>query len=137
MRLDTPDKHGNIRALPTTVGVQLIKDEIPKIFEYGISNGPLLNARQQKLKHHVVGEQDLWRIRTHRLPLLLFFLTGVLATGDGKNAPSSALVVFFVFSKFVGLRIDQGIHRIDHYRYNSFTSRIMEKVVEDCSDVGQ
>ena len=137
MGLDAPDEHGDIRTLPPTVGVKLVKNEVPEILEDGISNRPLLHPCEQELEHHVVGEEDLRGILAHRLPPLLLFLAGVLAEGDGKIAPCAPFVVVLVGVEFVGLRVNQRVHRIDDHRGYSLSSPIGEQVIEDRADVGQ
>jgi len=49
--LDAPDEHGDVGALPATVGVELVKDELAQLLENGISNGPLLHPSQQELEN--------------------------------------------------------------------------------------
>ena len=117
--------------------MKLVKNEVPEILEYGISNRPLLHPGQQEFQHHVVGEKDLRWGFAHRLPPLLFFLAGVLAEADGKNPPCVPLVVFLIGVEFVGLRVDQRIHRIDDDCGYSLSPAISEQVIEDCADIGQ
>ena len=135
--MDAPDEHGDIRTLPSAVGVKFVEDEVPEILEDGISNRSLLHACKEKLKHHVVGEQDLRGVLAHRLALLLLFLAGVLAESDGKSAPCVPFVVVPVSVEFVSLRVDQRVHRIDDDRGHSLSSPIGEQVIEYCPDVGQ
>ena len=76
-------------------------------------------------------------IFAHRLPPFLLFLAGVLAEDDGKLAPCVPFVVVLVGVEFVGLRVDQRVHRINDDRGYTLSSPIGEQVIEDRADVGQ
>ena len=134
---DAPDEQGDVRTLPSTVGVKLIKNEVPEMLENGISNGPLLHPSEQELKHHVVGEDNVRRVFAHGLPPVFLFLAGVLAEENGKRAPGVPLVVVLVGVEFGALRVDQRVHRIDDDGGHPRSVRIGEQVIEDCADVGQ
>ena len=137
MGLNAPDEHGDVSTLPSTIGVKLVKNEVPKMLEDGISNGSLLHPSEQELKHHVVGEEDVRRVFAHCLPPVFLFLAGVLAEENGKRAPGVPLVVVLVGVEFVALRVDQRVHRIDDDGGYPRSGRIGEQVIEDCADVGQ
>jgi hypothetical protein len=128
---DTPDEHSNIRALAAPVGMEFVEYEEAKILVDRISDWSLLDPRQQELEHHVVGQQDMGRVFPHALSRLLPFLTRVLTEGDRETPARAFLVVFLIGLELDGLRIDQGVHRVDDNRRHALRLRFGEKAVED------
>ena len=79
----------------------------------GVADLAFLQTGQQEFEHHVVGEEDLGRVLLHLGAWSTFFLAGVLAHGYRKGLAGSVFVVLFVQVEFVGLRIDECVHRVD------------------------
>ena len=113
LSLNASNKHRDISALSTSVRMQFVKDEIPKVFKYRVPNRPFPHAGEQEFQHHVIGQEDLWWIVTHLLAPLLPLLAGILAKRYREVLMRTLFVVFAIYVEFVGLRIDECIHRID------------------------
>lgn len=78
---DPADEHRDVRALPSPVGVQLVKDEELQALCRRDQMLALLRAREHQLQHHVVGEQDVGRVRQDALTVLVPFLTRIPLEG--------------------------------------------------------
>ena len=117
--------------------MELVEDEITKVFVDGIANGAFLNARQKQLKHHVIGQQNLRRGPTHAFTGALFFLAGVLPIRNGKVGAADSREIVGVSLEFIRLAVDQGVQWIDNNRCNSVAAWVGKKSAEDCPDVRQ
>src|SRR6202020_1841114 len=67
------------------VGVQLVEDQEPKPPGGANQVLPLVRAGQDKVQHHVVGQQDVGRVGQDRPPLLRALLARV--AGEGHRGP--------------------------------------------------
>ena len=79
-----------------------------------VADGSLPSSRQEQFEHHVVGQQNLWRVIAHPDARLFILLPGVLTEADRESAPRSLLVVVLVASELHELGVDERVHRIDH-----------------------
>ena len=103
----------DVRALASAVGVELVKDQKGEIRVNGVADRAFLHARQEQLKHHVVGQQDLGRVLAQFFAGVFVLLPGVLAEGDREFLPCVFFVVVLIGFELDGLRVDQRVHRID------------------------
>ena len=70
----------------------------------------VLEAGQNQLQHHEVGEQDIGGVVSDGLTFLGLFLSGVAGHGNGALAGCQAIEEFV---EFLQLAVSQRIHRID------------------------
>ena len=66
-----------------------------------------------------------------------FFLPGILADSYGKGLAGGVLVVLFVNVEFVGLGIDESVHRVDDDRRNTFGFGFGQQPMKNGTDVGE
>ena len=85
--LDPADQQRHVRALPAPVGVQLVEDEELQALGHPDQRPPVVGPGQHQLQHHVVGEQDVRRVRADPVPVLLVLLAGVAGEGDRLLRP--------------------------------------------------
>ena len=75
--LDPADQHRHVRTLPAPVGVQLVEDEELQPLGHPDQRPPVIGPGEHQLQHHVVGQQDVRRVRADTVPVLLVLLPGV------------------------------------------------------------
>jgi hypothetical protein len=76
-----------------------------------LDDGALHRPREDQLQHHIVGEQDVWRVLEDAPALLLALLAGV--RGEGDRSPAVGVAVAEELAEFVELAVGQGVHRVD------------------------
>ena len=79
---ETPQQHGNVRALGAVERVQLVHHQIAQ--RVGLLAGPqpgILGAQQQEVQHLVVGQQNVGRVLAQRM-----------AVGDNREAAVGQLL---------------------------------------------
>ena len=93
-------------------------------------------ASEHQLEHHVVGEQDVWRVAEDRLALLTLLLTGV--AGKGHRLVARAVPEAQELFQLADLTVGQGVHWVDDDRLDPGLARVLaEYTVNDRNDVSQ
>jgi hypothetical protein len=118
--------------------VQLVKDQELQASPCTVHKTLILRPHQQELSHHVVGEQDLWRVLPQALTHCVARFAGEFGECDREIPSSSALVVSLQRLKRLELRVDKRIHWIDlQHRHPIAGRRLPHEAVDDRQEVGQ
>src|SRR5271157_819961 len=72
----------------------------------------VLAPSQQKFQHHVVREQDVWRVATDCFSLKSFLLSRV--AGEANGGLSFRITSLQELTEFLVLAVRQGVHRVHH-----------------------
>ena len=67
--LEAADEHGEIGALSAAVGMQLVEHEEAQPAGGAVEDRLVLEPDQHQLGHHVVGQQDMWRLAPNGVAL--------------------------------------------------------------------
>ncbi len=108
------DQERHVRALPASVGVQLVEDQELQPLGHADQAGPVVRPGQHQLQHHVVGQQDVRRILAQLATVLVGLLAGV--TGEGDRLTALTETVSQVLLQLAQLRVGQRVHRVDDDR---------------------
>ena len=106
------DEERDIRPLAAPVGVQFVEHEELEV-PGRLDQVPFLGPGKDQFEHHVVGQQDVRRVRDDPGPVLRRFLTGVPVEADWRAvwvADRQEL------PQLAELAVGKGVHRIDHDR---------------------
>ena len=106
------DEQGHVRALAAPVGVQLVQDQEPQALG-GLDQSPVPGTGEHKLEHHVVGQQDVGRIRDDPGPVVRGLLPGVTLERHRRALGIAHLEELLQLPE---LAVGQGVHRVDDDR---------------------
>lgn len=121
-RTQTPDEHGDVGALSSVVGVELIEHQILQGGRRVVPQAGVRLAQQEQIEHPVVGEQDVGWVVTQCVPVIdqrmgagmpSFTLAAYVDTGTHAG---EALVPMQIIGKATGLIGDEGVHRVQDDR---------------------
>ncbi len=94
----------------------------------------LVRPGQDQFEHHVVGEQDVWRVRDD-LPLFdVALLARVALERDG--AAAVWIPVVQELHEFLLLAVGQSVHRVDDDRLDAASALAAQHAVDDRDNVG-
>jgi hypothetical protein len=127
-------QQGDVRALAATVGVELVEDQESQPGG-GLDKLLVGEAGEQQLEHHVVGEQDVWRLGLDLFAPLRAVLAGIAREADGAAAAGKAVVEELL--ELLQLAVGEGIHRIDDDAVDAPGRCAAKHRVDDRYDVGE
>jgi hypothetical protein len=93
--LQSANEHGNVRSLAAPVSVQFVEDQEAQAPASSVQKALILRPHQQEFRHHVVGEQDLWRASAQCLAYCLVGLARIFSECHWEGLAGAALVVLF------------------------------------------
>jgi hypothetical protein len=95
----------------------------------------LLGTDEDQLEHHVVGEQDVWRVSDDLLSLFVGLLARVAGEGHGSLVVKIAVVE--ELPKLAVLAVGESIHLVDDDGLDAFAWSATQDVVDDGYYVGE
>jgi hypothetical protein len=109
---EPPHQEGHIRTLPATVGMQFVQHQK---LEAGscLDQGPFPRPGEDKFEHHIVGQQNVRRIRDDSCPVPRRFLPGVTVE---RHRRAVRVTDRQELPQLPELTVGQGVHRIDDDR---------------------
>ncbi len=134
----TADQQGYVGALAAPVGMQFIQNQ--KFQPLAVFHHPpvhFIEAGQNQLQHHEVGQQDVGGVVGDGLTLLGLFLARVTGHGYRPLAWGKAIQKFV---ELLQLAVGQGVHRIDDdgaRARSGVLSLGLEDPVDDRNEKGQ
>ena len=136
--LQPTHQHCDVRSLTAAVGVELVKHQKPQSSARPIQESLVFRPHQQQLRHHVIGQQNLWRAPAHFLALRISRFPSIFSEGYGKGHAHPTLVLFFQILESLILRVHQSIHRIDHQRSHAILGvRLADEAIHDGQEVAK
>ncbi len=128
------NQKGDVGSLPPPVRVQLVEYEEPKVAS-GVDQWAFEGPRQQKLEHHVVGQEDVRRILDNPISLLSAFLAGVAVESHGLLARTESHSQELL--ELTVLAVAERVHRVNDDRLDTLLSAIPQHTVNNRNEVRQ
>ena len=136
---DAAHQHRHIRALAAPVGVELVQHQETHL-RHRLDEVAVDVSGQDVLGHHIVGQQDVRRVLTKPLALVLVLLAGEQRERHRllPRRPVSGLgPVVEELGQLLALAVGQGVHRVQDQRLDAFAGAGSQHMVHDRHDVGQ
>lgn len=135
-RLDAPDQHSNIRALPAAERMQFVEGDILKIIKNRVPDRHIAAPGEHQLKHHIIRQQNMRRILAHFIAPVFVLLPRKLPERNRKLPAARGFIAFRVLPDFPRLRIDQRIHRIYDQPHHA-RSRAFQHFIKNSTEESQ
>ena len=132
---DAATEHGDISALPASVGVELVESQELQPLRR-LDDRLFRHPSEDQLEHHVVGEDDVRRIVANLATLFVGLLAGVATDADGGMVLVERLRLEKL-CQLAELAVGEGVHRVDDDRLDSLAGTVSQHVVDDRDDVAQ
>ena len=114
--------------------MQLVEDE-----ELEAPGGPhqlaVFAPREQKLQHHVVGEEDVGRVGPDGVAGVTPLLPGI--AGEANQALALPVAPVDELAELLALAVGEGVHRVDDDGPDAAAGAAPEHLVHDRHDVGE
>ena len=124
----------HIGTLSASIGVQLVEHQELETC-CPLHQWPLVDAGEDQLEHHVVGQENVGRVGDDRLTLLILLLPGVPLETDGLLTRRISIAQELL--ELTELRVCKGVHRIDDDRLDPLTAAVPQDAVDDWDDVAE